>query len=94
MDSVVVFGTNAGSEAVTIDETAGRFEPGRYGDRRGRHQRDRVLPLGRGGDDRVNGSAGADELNGNGGNDNVSGDSGNDAIRGQTGNDRLQGGPG
>jgi Ca2+-binding RTX toxin-like protein len=27
-DSVIVFGTNAGNETVTIDETAGRFEPG------------------------------------------------------------------
>ncbi len=28
VNSVVVFGTNAGSETVTIDESAGRFEPG------------------------------------------------------------------
>jgi hypothetical protein len=28
VDTIVVFGTDAGSETVTIDETAGRFEPG------------------------------------------------------------------
>src|SRR6188474_3765600 len=27
-DTVIVFGTDVGNETVTIDETAGRFEPG------------------------------------------------------------------